>query len=207
MSKMLKLLQKANHLRQDSYTMAVDDSSLAMNEALAQNEKDTNGYENGQNTENGSNGYHYAAAASSLQSQASIILIVIAIVLGFSALLISYKALAGIQSGYEIYHNLRQVTELQEEKIGELKSELTYFKQAELENMNSLQASLDEANVSLKQNMSEFNDLFVDFKILKVLVDDLKTTDRLILDKTISLNGIVKKLNSKILEQEEGRIQ
>lgn len=183
MSKMIRLLKKANQARETQNNM------FGVNA-----EPIDNGYEA---INNASNSSDQSLAAYKL----TVILMVFVVFVAVASLYVSFKAIVQLQKSQEVSAQLISGLELRDFKINTLEHALLGVQTKSNEKLTSLNAEVERLSSVVKQKEissqeaeEKLQELYGKYQAIKDSNEDMRATNRLILQKYINLNQEVKEL-------------
>jgi len=204
MSKMLKLLNKAKKSEDDQWGIEENQHQASHQNtnnllAVVGNEVDAH-YKDAVNHEDMDD--HIDRDAISFKARLAVPILAIALTMAVFSLFLSYKALARVKDNQFHAMNLKK----HEQKFTIIENVLTEIQEREVMELSKLKAELKLVLSDIKLQKDEIEEMVIDHNTLKVVVDDLRVTDRLLLDKYISLNQGVKDIGHQITQKiQEGR--
>jgi len=184
MSKILRLLKKARESKEKGYlTSQSSDHVILDPQKFINDDSDPSALNEMPFAEEGFMGFKMPSKQSILFSLSVIALLFVS----FSALNQSKASQTSISS---LMHNMR----LQQEKIATLEAYVSTFKERDEGSFAQVNARMSQFKNILENNNIALSELISAQNLYKLKMDDMKVTDRLLLDKIISVNQHVKEI-------------
>ena len=199
MSKMLRLLNKAEMLKGGS-SVLVSHSSLTARPGGHEKYQSAHSTDDAQ--ENSYN--HTQGDIQYGQTTKFYILgIVAALMMASFSIFLSYKLLSDLNMSKEISFQMLSDYQIQNDKIVMLEKSILKLEKERLVYHRESQEKISQLSTNIEQNKIDMSNLKASQNNFQEKLDDFKATNRLLFNKTISLNDEIKKLQNQL--QEEGR--
>ena len=189
MSKILKLIAKVEHMNRSPIIAGISGASLT---APSAQHEDAWGFDD--STED-----RPRLKRRSLRNLLLVLIVLMALITPAS-LVIAYMSVTEMGKSRVMSEQFINDHKDSQEKIGQLQNAVAVLQ----ESAHKQSDEISGLQVNFQQFRKESDDLSVDQGILKITVDDLKATDKLLLDKTILLSNEIKKVKDMTGNVNEG---
>ena len=98
-----------------------------------------------------------------------------------------------------IINELVEANKSQTQRLAFLENSFSQLETSGLKEVMPLKDAYTTLNLSVKRSKEDVNQINIQANLMRIAIEDLKTTDRLLLDKTISLNSMIKEMQQKLL--------
>jgi len=199
MSKMLKLLHKAQAIKDDGHMMAILGSGAAVHPTNDIRQEFFHTEYSSNHTEETSvppdpmtgvlgGGNHFTMIITSLMT-----------CLAMAAFVLSMVTFQHVRTKEENILSVMSHNKQNEKKLNEVQKSILNLQKQQGANWEAMSVELSEILDNMESTEISFQELETQEQLLKMMTDDLKVTDRLILDKIIALNGEVKEVKQQMI--------
>jgi len=199
MSKMVKLLKKAENFKHDSFSSNIksDETAKNFNEAPPGAIPDVMKQSFEQNVDGDQYSLNGQEEIPYSGHRISLALMTLVVMVALASLFVSSQALRELRKSRAAALMMMEKINSQKNTLKGLALSVKEIKGTDLVKIESIHKQLSHLteNQSMKDN--ELVNLIIDQNIMEVVVQDLKITDRLLLNKFITLNENVQEISRK----------